>query len=589
MLDRAGRVVFINDHLLALLERDRDEMLGSEWMDVVPARQRSSLQQVYLDAVATGTSPGSREDSVVTGTGQERRLAWTSVVQHDADGQVSGLAAIAHDVTDLRRSEADRALLSLAVEQTADAVVVTDATANIVFVNAAYEAASGYSSAEVVGQRPTSFVKQGTDPVARELWATLSRERPWRGDVRSRRKNGIEYINAMSITPVFDDDGRLSAYVSVQRDVDPSARDRVRPAARGSGAHPPRSACQHCDGASSLEDAARQVCDQLVDLPGIDRVRLISFTSSVRATVVAATGCEPPSRGTTIQLPDGVLSRLFERTTLGSWGSRGGFDRQTDQINAALLGADVTAAAFGAIRRDDLLVGVVIVGTSDASMVTTVADKLPALIGFGTSSNAVLVDRLEVNRCNHELRVNLEHVVATQAFWTLFQPVVEIGTGRTTGYEALTRFASGERPDICFAQAWSVGVGVELELATLELAIATARGLPAGQFLDLNISPRLLIAVDDAGVGIANFSHIIELRPDFVKLDASLVRRVNADPGRQALVAEMSEFARTAGCHLIAEGVETAEEASTLAQLGVALAQGYFFGRPETTEHWASN
>src|SRR5665811_2303674 len=59
------------------------------------------------------------------------------------------------------------------------------------------------------------------------------------------------------------------------------------------------------------------------------------------------------------------------------------------------------------------------------------------------------------------------------------------------------------------------------------------------------------LAVDDAGAGIANFGHIIDLRPDFVKLDISLVRRVNANLGRQAMVVGMRHFSRTAGCRLI--------------------------------------
>ena len=89
------------------------------------------------------------------------------------------------------------------------------------------------------------------------------------------------------------------------------------------------------------------------------------------------------------------------------------------------------------------------------------------------------------------------------------------------------------------------------------------------------------VAVDDAGAGVANFGHIIDLRPDFVKLDISLVRRVNANLGRQAMVVGMRHFSRTAGCRLIAEGVETAEEADTLTLLGVEFGQGYLFGRPE--------
>ena len=80
--------------------------------------------------------------------------------------------------------------------------------------------------------------------------------------------------------------------------------------------------------------------------------------------------------------------------------------------------------------------------------------------------------------------------------------------------------------------------------------------------------------------GSRNFSHIVELSADFVKLDISLVRGVNANLGRQALVVAMRHFARTAGCRLVAEGVETDDEARALTQLGVEFGQGYLFGRP---------
>ena len=88
-------------------------------------------------------------------------------------------------------------------------------------------------------------------------------------------------------------------------------------------------------------------------------------------------------------------------------------------------------------------------------------------------------------------------------------------------------------------------------------------------------------------LGHANFGHIIDLRPDFVKLDISLVRHVNTDLGRQAMVMGMRYFARTAGCRLIAEGIETEDEAHTLTALSVEFGQGYLFGRPEPVEVWA--
>jgi EAL domain-containing protein (putative c-di-GMP-specific phosphodiesterase class I) len=226
----------------------------------------------------------------------------------------------------------------------------------------------------------------------------------------------------------------------------------------------------------------------------------------------------------------------------------------------------------------------------------------------------------------HGILLVFEQVLAAHSFHPVFQPIIELASGEVVGYEALTRFDSGQRPDLCFADAWSVGLGPDLERATLEAAVAAGKGLPAGRWLDLNISPRLLadakrlsavlwradrpvvleiteheliedygavreairslgkdirLAVDDAGAGVANFGHIIELGPDFVKLDMSLVRRVNANLGRQAMVVGMRQFARSAGCRLVAEGIETDEEARTLSGLGVEFGQGYLFGHPE--------
>jgi len=92
------------------------------------------------------------------------------------------------------------------------------------------------------------------------------------------------------------------------------------------------------------------------------------------------------------------------------------------------------------------------------------------------------------------------------------------------------------------------------------------------------------LAVDDAGVGVANLNRIIEPRPDFLKLDISLVRGISQDLGRQAMVVGLRHFARTAGCRLIAEGLETEQEAMTLRRLGVEFGQGYLLGRPEPVE-----
>jgi len=255
-------------------------------------------------------------------------------------------------------------------------------------------------------------------------------------------------------------------------------------------------------------------------------------------------------------------------------------------------------------------------------------DRDGKAVGYaGQMIDVTALQELEAERRRvRELRSSLLRTLERSAFQVVFQPIVELGSGEVVGHEALTRFDSGQDPASCFADAWTVDLGRKLELATIAAAIRDAHLLPPGRWLDLNLSPRLLddveplrrllwtadrpivveitehepvgdyvalqnairslghdvrLAVDDAGAGVANFGHIIELGPDFVKLDEGLVRRVNSNLGRQALVVGMRHFARTAGCRLVAEGVETAEEARTLTELGVEFGQGYFFGIPE--------
>jgi EAL domain-containing protein (putative c-di-GMP-specific phosphodiesterase class I) len=88
------------------------------------------------------------------------------------------------------------------------------------------------------------------------------------------------------------------------------------------------------------------------------------------------------------------------------------------------------------------------------------------------------------------------------------------------------------------------------------------------------------LAVDDAGAGFASFRHILELRPDYIKLDISLTRGIDQHPGQRALAAAITSFGNATGSTIVAEGVETEAELRTLRELGVGKAQGYFFGKP---------
>jgi EAL domain-containing protein (putative c-di-GMP-specific phosphodiesterase class I) len=277
------------------------------------------------------------------------------------------------------------------------------------------------------------------------------------------------------------------------------------------------------------------------------------------------------------------------------------------------------------LRTSTAMLGAIVVCTQAVDGVTFLAGRLPVLESFGAVGSALLAPGILARQQRGEVRGEIEAVLRDNAFEPFFQPIVDLSTGRTVGHEALTRFHDGTRPDRRFADAAAMGLGLELESACLSAATAAASRLPGTGFLSLNVSPDMLLepgrlrrslsagipsvvlevtehvaiedyaavrvavasisanvrlAVDDAGAGFASFRHILELRPDFVKLDIGLVRDIDKDDVRQALVAGIVYFARKSGCELIAEGIETQAECDQLRLLGVDLGQGYLLGRP---------
>jgi EAL domain-containing protein (putative c-di-GMP-specific phosphodiesterase class I) len=222
----------------------------------------------------------------------------------------------------------------------------------------------------------------------------------------------------------------------------------------------------------------------------------------------------------------------------------------------------------------------------------------------------------------------IHRVLRNGAVRPTFQPVVRLVDGTVIAFEALARFRGEDfpGPDQAFAAAMDAGLGVELELLAMRQAFTSLDSVPRGAYLSTNLSveamldPRvqetllanagrritveltehtqvhdyptlvavterlraagILIAVDDAGAGFASLSHILQLRPDIIKLDITLTRGIDDDPVRMALARCLVAFASDIGANLVAEGIETSAERDKLLELGVRLGQGYLLGRP---------
>ena len=209
-----------------------------------------------------------------------------------------------------------------------------------------------------------------------------------------------------------------------------------------------------------------------------------------------------------------------------------------------------------------------------------------------------------------------------------YQPIVCLESDAIVGVEALARFALEPQrtPDRWFEEAVEIGLGTELQLMAVSRALPALDQLPDDVYVSVNVDPAtasspalaeivegwqaervvieltehapasdyaslrdaldafrrsgVRIAVDDAGAGFASLRHILELAPDIIKLDISIVRDIDKERSHRALASALVAFAREMGTELIAEGVETREEALALHGLGIGLMQGYHLGRP---------
>lgn len=154
------------------------------------------------------------------------RIFWEDVLLNKVKlGGVDRVLSITTDISIRKRTEQQLRQLSTAVEQSPEAIVITDLDANIVYVNEAFMHNTGYSSDEVIGKNPR-ILQSGNTPRStyRELWGELTQGKPWKGEFYNRRKDGTEQVEFAIITPLRQPDGNISHYVAVKEDISEKKR-----------------------------------------------------------------------------------------------------------------------------------------------------------------------------------------------------------------------------------------------------------------------------------------------------------------------------------------------------------------------------
>ena len=461
------------------------------------------------------------------------------------------------------------------------------------------------------------------------MWEHLSGGRSWHGVLVNRRKTGELYEEDTTITPVHDEDGVLVAYVAVKHDLSHDHRTTTPGSARTDlDRDAVADVLRRVRPAATFEATAGALCQAVVALDGFDGVMVMLLPSDDEVVQVAVSGIELPGQADGEALAVDDVRLLVELSASGPWWmdlhAADGLAAANPEITATMRELGITATGYGPIRWDGRLIGLLAVATTAADAAEWMPRRLEPLGELASFAGLLLGAQGDRYRRQEGLRSRLRTVIDDQAFHPVFQPVVDLTGGAVVGYEALTRFDDGVPPDRRFAEAHAVGLGAELEAICVRAALRAAAALPPDRWVSVNFSPSCVIAgvaaevladagrpmvveitehvevesypalaravealgpgvrvaVDDAGAGFASLRHILELRPDIVKLDIGLIHDIDRDPARQALAAGLHHFAVGTGTQLLAEGVETAAELAAVGELGIDLAQGYHLGRP---------
>jgi EAL domain-containing protein (putative c-di-GMP-specific phosphodiesterase class I)/CheY-like chemotaxis protein len=274
------------------------------------------------------------------------------------------------------------------------------------------------------------------------------------------------------------------------------------------------------------------------------------------------------------------------------------------------------------------------VGSSRLTQSPKIRFKRALLDAIARATQSIEAERDEIR---HRLRVEFEAVMTGELISCVFQPIVNLNDFEAIGFELLSRGpreSELHRPDALFDIARTEGRVSELDRLCRRTASRAGEALPLDCLRFVNTEPVTMflhshgesfvneivgatasslrgltvieitencviddfsrmrdivrqlrahgfrVAIDDAGAGYAGLQTMVEIEPDFIKLDMSLIRGVESSIVKQRLVRTLRDFCREAAITLIAEGIETRKQLDTLRELGVSHGQGFLFGHP---------
>lgn len=564
------------------------------------------------------------------------------------DGKLVGVLGIARDITRRKEDEERLELAALVYRNSSEAILISNAENQILAVNPAFEKITGYSATEVIGKDP-KLLSSGRQDKAfyKAMWDALNEKGYWRGELWNRRKNGESYAAWLTINVVYNEDRSVRYYVELSNDFTekkeaedmiwkqanfdfltnlPNRRmliDRLKQEIVKVNQSDKKLALLFLDldnfkdindtlghdmGDHLLLDASKRLKDCVREFDTVSRLGGDEF-----AIILTELSDLP----TMEKIAHNILNSLAQPFHLGSE-----IAYVTGSIGITVYPDDGTEIDTLLRNADQALYAAKLAGRNRMSY-------------FTASMQAAAQNRI---RLANDMRIAIEE----HQFEMLYQPIVEIETGRIQKAEALIRWHHPVRGIITPTEFISIAEETGLILTISDWAFSeVARELSRWRehdFPDLqisfNISPIVFqnktdysdwfnvlerlnvpgysivmeitegvlivssdevidrlaefhrygmeVALDDFGTGYSSLSYLKTFPIEYLKIDQAFVRSIENEPKDMALCEAIIVMAHKLDMKVIAEGVQDEGQRLLLAGAGCNYGQGYLFSEPLT-------
>jgi PAS domain S-box-containing protein/diguanylate cyclase (GGDEF)-like protein len=503
-----------------------------------------------------------------------------------------------------------------------------DLEGNITYANDKFCEVSGYTREEMLGQ-PHSIVRHPSvsKSVFKRMWQRIEAGKKWRGISRNRTKDGDSYYADSVIMPLTDQDGNIVEYIAARYEITEllEKRDEVKLAFTTDKLTSLGSRHKLVLDISSGSEGMCLLLFDIVDFGGINHnlgteaadQALLHFSNQL-VEFFAAEG------STLYRLHSDLFAVLTE-------------SNQTQEIISTVehFSAFLRRHPFNHAKEGHLNLTVISGVACGEEDLLTCADA--ALQHAKHNKQAVAIYNPEIANQQGRMRsywINeVQQALLDQRLIPHYQPIVHILSGRITRYEALMRMQNSqgelispgaflpimeqtshypEMTRAIFRQAcmffryrsesFSVNLSVDdlLRRDTVDSIASMAKSYAVTDRLVLELVETenihnydvalkalielkglgIKIAIDDFGSGFANFSYLSAFPADFVKIDGSLIKKINEDEKTRNLVKLLIDYAHSEGMEVIAEFVSSVEIFDTISAMGCDYAQGYYFSAP---------